>query len=214
MHSIHHFENIKMREKLFFPKEKGYKNKLIAQEFGIIVAQEYFEDNLDPENQSLLFSWEKTDNFRIQSLWMHFRNQPKNIDELFSIAQESAKIEFSNLKEKHGKNLPLKEINDEFAISAATHICTTGFFMVHQNRVFKQIENESGLEIARQTFKNRYLKMFSIKDLKKLSIEKFTRISDAKKFNTDIQKNVLNNIDHYWSAFKSLEHEIYELKPA
>lgn len=203
-----------MKEHLLIPKEKGYKNKLIAQEFGIIVAQEHFEDNLDPENQSLLFSWEKTDDFRIQSLWMHFRNKPKNMDELFSIAQESAKIEFSNLKEKYGKNLPLKKINDEFAISTATHICTHGFFMVHQNRVFKQIESESGLEAAKQTFKNRYLEMFSIKDLKKLSIEKFTRISDAKQFNTNIQKNVLNNIDHYWSAFKSLEHEMYELKPA
>lgn len=202
-----------MKEHLLIPKEKGYKNKLIAQEFGIIVAQEYFEDNLEPENQSLLFSWEKTDDFRIQSLWMHFRNQPKNIDELFTIAQESAKIEFSNLKEKYGKNLPLKEINDEFAISAATHICTTGFFMIHQNRIFKQIENESDFQTARITFKDRYLEMFSIKDLKKLSIEKFSNISDAKKFNINIQKNVLNNIDDYWSAFKNLEHEMYELKP-
>lgn len=98
-----------MKEHLLIPKEKGYKNKLIAQKFGIIVAQEYFEDNLNVENQSLLFSWNKTDDFRVKSLVIHLRTTPKNIDELFAIAQESAKIEFFNLKEMHGKDLPLKE---------------------------------------------------------------------------------------------------------
>lgn len=99
-----------MKEHLVITKAKGYKNKLIAQEFGIAIAQEYFEDNLNPENQSLLFSWDKKDDFRVKSLAIHFRKAPNNMDELFAIAQESAKIEFFNLKEKHVGNLPKRKL--------------------------------------------------------------------------------------------------------
>jgi len=91
-------------------KSLGYKNKITAQQVGIAIAKSDFEMFFQKENRGFAFDWHTYYghiNRAEKSLFMYFKDNIKNMQELQEIAKEAAKIEWNNLLEENKDNLPV-----------------------------------------------------------------------------------------------------------
>lgn len=197
-----------MKSHIVINRGKGYKNKRIAQSIGISVAKTSFNMMIDPEFSSFMASW---DNPILldragDDLFLYFQNNPKNLDELKTIAIDAAKIEFERLKESYAGELPVRTFTDGEIIETVTSITTKNFLMgiqVDFYDVNRKLDNIDKL------WKDLFVSQYSVNDLLTLGKQRAHEIFLEKDVSQENQKIILNNIEMFWNGITNLKSKLY-----
>lgn len=197
-----------MKSHIVINREKGYKNKRIAQNIGMAVAKTSFNMMIDTKFRSFMVSW---DNPVLldragDDLFLYFANSPKNLDELKTIATEAAQIEFEHLKASHEGELPVSTFTDSEIIETVTSITTKNFLMGIQvdfydvNRKLDNIDN---------IWKDLFVAQYSVNDLLVLAKQRAHEIFLEKNVSLDNQQSILMNIETFWHGITELKSKLY-----
>lgn len=197
-----------MKFHVIIKKEAGHKNKLIAQNVGIAVANTTFEMLLDISNHSFLTSWEQPYllNRAGNDLFMYYGNSPKNLDELKSIANEAAVIEFENLKAAYKGELPVKKFTDSEVVSVVTHLTTVNFLSFMTVQFFA--ENKT-VKSINKVWKDLFVQKHTTDSLLELANKRAMDIFKEKSVSVQNQETVLKNIEYFWTNIKDLKEKLY-----
>lgn len=199
-----------MKEHIKITKSKGYKNKLIAQEVGIAVAKNTFKDMLNVDFQGFMFSWDSYTLLDLSKtqLFLYFKSEPKNLDELKVIAFDSALIEFSNLKESYGAALPVRIFDDEELLHNLKKMTTRDFLMGREIDFYHREEHKK-IKNFDSIWKDKFIEEHSVEDLKKLAVKRLEEIADIKKINANVKSAAMKEIENYWSGITNLKDALY-----
>lgn len=190
-------------------KGKGSKNINIARNVGIACAKSWFERMLDPEMQAFMFDWNKPNIFGIDHLFIYFSNTPKNLDELKTIAYESAEIEFHNQKEEYLKNnetLPIKKYSDEECIQQFVDMLTNSHIMLSQ--IDFQNEKREDKKVNKN-WKKEYLKEVTVDSLKESAIQRAKDAISNKRLSSNIEEQVIEKLNSYYNGITNLSEKLY-----
>lgn len=197
-----------MKSHIVINRGKGYKNKRIAQNVGIAVAKTAFEMMIDTDFRSFMVSWDKPVllDRAGDDVFLYFPNNPKNLDELKTIAAEAAQIEFEHLKASYEGELPVSTFTDSEIIETVTSITTKNFLMGIQvdfydvNRKLDNIDN---------LWKDLFVAQYSVNDLLTLAKQRAHEIFLEKTVSQENQKAVLTNIETFWNGITNLKSKLY-----
>ena len=197
-----------MKSHIVINRGKGYKNKRIAQNVGIAVAKTAFEMMIDTDFRSFMVSWDKPVllDRAGDDVFLYFPNNPKNLDELKTIAAEAAQIEFEHLKASYEGELPVSTFTDSEIIETVTSITTKNFLMGIQvdfydvNRKLDNIDN---------LWKDLFVAQYSVNDLLTLAKQRAHEIFLEKTDSQENQKAVLTNIETFWNGITNLKSKLY-----
>lgn len=183
-------------------KSAGYKNKLMAQQFGIEVAKDWFDEMLDVDNQGFRFCWEAPT--RIASLSLCYKHTPKNYEELKAIALEAINVEFSNLKESYVGELPTRTYTEQEVIDRSVSYATKSAVNLFQLDFYKQLVGVS-TEDSRKLF----MEKNSLDDLRNFGREKVEQLSKEKNYTATLKDVILEKVDSYYDKIDNLESVMY-----
>lgn len=197
-----------MNSHIVINREKGYKNKRTAQNVGIAVAKTSFNMMIDPDFRSFMVSWDKPIllDRAGEDLFIYFTNSPKNLDELKSIASDSAKVEFEILKASYNGELPVSKFTDTEIIETVTSITTKNFLMgiqvdfYDENRKLENIDN---------VWKDLFVARYSINDLLTLANQRAHEVFLEKSISQENQAAILVNIETFWHKITDLKSKLY-----
>jgi hypothetical protein len=197
-----------MNSHIVINREKGYKNKRTAQNVGIAVAKTAFNMMIDPDFRSFMVSWDKPIllDRAGEDLFIYFPNSPKNLDELKSIASDSAKVEFEILKASYNGELPVSKFTDTEIIETVTSITTKNFLMgiqvdfYDENRKLENIDN---------VWKDLFVARYSINDLLTLANQRAHEVFLEKSISQENQAAILVNIETFWHKITDLKSKLY-----
>lgn len=197
-----------MKSHIVINRGKGYKNKRIAQNVGIAVAKTAFEMMIDTDFRSFMVSWDKPVllDRAGDDVFLYFPNNPKNLDELKTIAAEASQIEFEHLKASYEGELPVSTFTDSEIIETVTSITTKNFLMGIQvdfydvNRKLDNIDN---------LWKDLFVAQYSVNDLLTLAKQRAHEIFLEKTVSQENQKAVLTNIETFWNGITNLKSKLY-----
>lgn len=197
-----------MKSHVVINREKGYKNKRIAQSVGIAVAKTAFKMMLDIKNQAFMVSWDKP--FMLDragsDLFLYFGKPPKNVEELKVIANDAAHIEFENLKDSYDGELPVRKYSDSEIIETISALTTKNFLMSKQMDFYadyRKIENIDNI------WKDMFVEQYSVDTLMVLAKQRAQEIFNEKSVTSENQKAVLINLEAFWSSVSDLKAELY-----
>lgn len=189
-------------------KEKGYKNKKIAQSVGIAIAKSTFELMNEPKYQGFNFDWKSYDGHisRAESdLFIYYTTKPKNIQELKDIAAQSAKIEWNNLLEANKNNLTVISYSKEETIDNILKICTDSFIKLKQVEFYaKQSSNK--VKNIEKNWKQLFVEQYSVKKLLEDASLKAESIYLTKNVSEDIQVEINKKIENYYNSIEDLKN--------
>lgn len=189
-------------------KEKGYKNKKIAQSVGIAIAKSTFELMNEPKYQGFNFDWKSYDGHisRAESdLFIYYTTKPKNIQELKDIAAQSAKIEWNNLLEANKNNLTVISYSKEETIDNILKICTDSFIKLKQVEFYaKQSSNK--VKNIEQNWKQLFVEEYSVKKLLEEASLKAESIYLTKNVSEEIQVEINKEIENYYNSIEDLKN--------
>lgn len=197
-----------MESHIVINREKGYKNKRIAQNVGIAVAKTAFKMMLDTEYRSFMVSWDNPILIdRVGSdLFIYFSNTPKNLDELKAIASESARIEFEHLKLSYDGVLPVRIFDDNEIIDTVSKLTTSNFLMGLQVDFYDEKRKLKNIDAV---WKDLFVARYSVKDLLSLAKQRAQEIFVEKSVSEKNQNAILNNIDYFWNGINDLKSKLY-----
>ena len=189
-------------------KEKGYKNKKIAQSVGIAIAKSTFELMNEPRYQGFNFDWKSYDGHisRAESdLFLYYNKKPKNIQELKDIAANSAKIEWNNLLDANKNNLTVISYSKEETIDNILKICTDSFIKLKQVEFYaKQSSNK--VKNIEQIWKQLLVEEYSVRKLLEEASLKAESIYLTKNVSEDIQVEINKKIENYYNSIEDLKN--------
>lgn len=197
-----------MKSHIVINRGKGYKNKRIAQNVGIAVAKTAFEMMIDTDFRSFMVSWDKPVllDRAGDDVFLYFPNNPKNLDELKTIAAEAAQIEFEHLKASYEGELPVSTFTDSEIIETVTSITTKNFLMgiqVDFYDVNRKLDNIDKL------WKDLFVAQYSVNDLLTLAKQRAHEIFLEKTVSQENQKAILTNIETFWNGITNLKSKLY-----
>lgn len=197
-----------MKSHIVITKGKGYKNKLIAQNVGIAVANTSFKMMLDVKMQAFMNSWDDPILLKRagDDLFIYFRNNPKNLEELKSIANEAAYIEFENLKESHVGELPVRIYSDDEIVDTITSLATDRFLLLRSVEFYR--DNEKVIDIDSK-WKDLFVQHYTVANLSDMSKIRANEIFEEKSVSETNRSTVLKNIDSFWNNVTDLKSELY-----
>lgn len=192
-----------MKKHFTFKREKGYKNKRLAQEFGVKTAKSYFSDMQNESYQGFMFTWDSPDDFlseRSKSLFMHFSNSPKNIKELELISYESSMIEFENLRLGFVGELPLRKFSDKEKKENIVKMCTVSFISLKEIDFYHKVKTLT--ENVDKKWKELFIKFYSLSSLKEESLSKCDLLLEEMKMEFQLREEIVKEVEEYWKCVK------------
>lgn len=197
-----------MKSHIVIKKGKGYKNKLIAQNVGIAVANNSFKMMLDVKMQSFMNSWDDPVLLKRagDDMFLYFRSNPKNLEELKAIAKEAAYIEFENLKESHVGKLPVRIYSDDEIVDTITSLSTDRFLLLRSMEFYR--DNEKVIDIDSK-WKDLFVQQYTVAKLSDMSKIRANQIFEEKNVSEINRSTVLKNIDSFWNNVTDLKSELY-----
>ena len=197
-----------MKSHMVINREKGYKNKRIAQSVGIAVAKTAFEMMLDVKNQAFMVSWDKP--FMLDragsDLFLYFGKPPKNVEELKVIANDAAHIEFENLKAAYDGELPVRKYEDSEIIDTVTSLTTKNFLMSKQMDFYADHRKVDDID---NIWKSMFVEHYSVDSLMALAKQRAQKIFDEKSVTVANQTVILSNLETYWAELTDLKSALY-----
>lgn len=199
-----------MKDHIKIQKSKGYKNKLIAQEVGVNVAKDTFSDMLNVDFQGFMFSWDSCTLLDLAKtqLFLYFKSKPKNLEELEAISFDSALIEFSNLKESYGEELPIRTFDDDETLHHLKKMTTRDFLMGREVDFYHREEHKK-IKNFDSIWKDKFVEEYSVDDLKKLALKRLDEIVDFKKIDSNVKSVAIREIETYWNGMTNLKDSLY-----
>lgn len=197
-----------MNSHIVINREKGYKNKRIAQNVGIAVAKTAFNMMIDPNFRSFMVSW---DNPILldragDDLFIYFSSNPKNLDELKVISSDAAHIEFEILKASYNGELPVSTFTDSEVIDTVTSITTKNFLMGIQVDFYDENRKVENIDVV---WKDLFVARYSTNDLLALTNQRAHEIFLEKSVSQENQAIILTNIETFWNNITDLKSELY-----
>ncbi len=175
-----------------FEKSKGYKNKIMAQNVGIAIAKGDFDMFFQKENRGFAFDWHTYYghiNRAEKNLFMYFKDNIKNMQELQAIAKEAAKIEWNNLLEENKDNLPVDQFSDSEIVSKTISLATDSVVKLSQVNFYAELSNQYQINVD-DIWKEEYLKKYKIQDLIEMSHKKAIEIFNLKNVSENNQRDI------------------------
>lgn len=181
-------------------KQKGYKNKIIAQKFGISIAQEIFNNAIN--NQIFSFNWNDNpiNDSLISELRFCYSRVPNNYYILEDIAKKSCLIEYENLKVSYGKPLPIKEFTDDEIFSFILQSSTSEIVKKRKQNNFSSFILSGGEVNGNDlfsVFKNLYPKKELIKESEAAMDLYFSDI----RVSNFLKEKIKKHVDDFWINF-------------
>ncbi len=195
-----------MKNHFSFPKTS--KNKLIAQEAGINAALNSYKHGL--YHQGIMFSWDDEPiglNIMLDNLTYRYMYNPKNIEELRSIAKDACLIEFENLKKNHVGDLPIAVFDDESVISFLVESSTNVIKLSLPIDFFDSLIDKN-IDNVDVVWKDEFVKEYSIDKVKQYALDIFNEKLSNKRITLPIQEAALFEINEYWSKINDIEEII------
>lgn len=177
------------------------ENKIIAQRVGINTAQESFKISLKKRN--FLFSWDDdpvTLSQVLSDLHMCYAKVPTDLDSLRVIVRESCLIEYSNLKEKYRKPLPVSIFSDEQIFSCLVDAVTYELVKDRKKSNFS-IFLQNGCELNDMSLHEYAAQSYPIDELSKKASNMLDELFIQKKVSVDLQEKIRQAVDKFWKNF-------------
>lgn len=177
------------------------ENKIIAQRVGINTAQESFKISLKKRN--FLFSWDDdpvTLSQVLSDLHMCYAKVPTDLDSLRVIVRESCLIEYSNLKEKYSKPLPVSTFTDEQIFSCLVDAVTYELVKDRKKSNFSRFL-QNGCELNGMSLHEYAAQSYPIDELSKKASNMLDELFIQKKVSGDLQEKIRQAVDKFWKNF-------------
>lgn len=178
-----------------------FKNKITAQKIGINTAQENFKSSLKKRN--FLFSWDDEPVTLAQvlsDLHMCYAKVPTNLDSLREIVRESCLIEYSNLKEKYRKPLPVSTFTDNQIFSCLVDAATYELVKDRKKSNFSRFLQNGG-ELNGMSLHEVVAQSYPIDELSKKASTVLDELFTKKRVTVELQEKIRQAVDKFWKNF-------------